>query len=129
MCFCDKTNHVQCFDFQTKSSGCSWNTCSHREKRVQTNDKCPTNFLRVCEPCTFGTMCQFTTRGYVMSLDAILGSHIRTAKPNNIFHQTRVIKISVVILSLLVIIGSILNIFAIGAFRQSSTHKVGCGLY
>ena len=30
----------------------------------------------MCPPCFYGTRCQFTTSGFGLSLDAILGYHI-----------------------------------------------------
>ncbi|CAF3576821.1 unnamed protein product [Adineta steineri] len=126
MCICDQTNHVNCFNFNFKSFGCPWNTCSNRGRCVQNHAVCPSNSVCICQPCTYGPICQFSTDGYSISLDAILGSHIRTTF--NIFQQTKIIQISLIIFCILSIIGIILNIFAIATFSQRTTRDVGCGL-
>jgi hypothetical protein len=127
MCTCEETNYANCFNFNSVSFGCPWNKCSDRGICVQNDETCPTRSVCICEPCTYGSICQHSTAGYSLSLDGILGSHIRVVK--NIFHQTIVIQISVIILSILVIIGIILDIFSIGTFSQKTTHDVGCGLF
>ncbi|CAF1117126.1 unnamed protein product [Didymodactylos carnosus] len=128
ICVCDKTNYAFCINFESASFECLWNKCSNRGKCVQNHEICPSSSLCLCEPCSYGSICQFSTAGYSLSLDAILGSHLGT-KNTNIFEQTRVIKLSMLFLSILFITGAILNVFAIGTFAQKMTHKVGCGLY
>jgi hypothetical protein len=128
ICLCDKTNHVDCFNLESIPSRCSWNKCSDRGICVQDNELCPTTSLCLCEPCSFGSICQFSTDGYVLSLDAILGSHIR---PNgtSLLHQTQVIQITVSILSILLVFGGVFNAFTVGTFSQRIAREVGCGLY
>ncbi|CAM4774091.1 unnamed protein product [Rotaria magnacalcarata] len=76
----------------------------------------------------YGSICHFTTNGYAMSLDAILGSHVR-AITKSIFHQTIIIKISVLLLELLIGIVTILNIFATYTFTQKRPRQIACGWY
>lgn len=129
MCFCDKTNYANCFNFDATSYDCSWNKCSNRGKCVQNHGKCPTNSLCLCEPCSYGSICQFTTNGYAMSLDAILGSHIVENPPTSIFRHTDVIRNSVVILAFTITIGILLNLIAIGTFIQKRTRQIASGWY
>lgn len=129
LCLCDATNYTRCFNFDTVSSDCQWNKCSSRGKCIQNHAKCPKSSSCLCEPCSYGSICQFTTNGYAMSLDAILGSHIRIKPSRNIRHQSNIIRISVVILSIFIIFGISFNVFSIGTFFQSNTRQVGCGWY
>lgn len=128
MCICEKTNYANCFNLNSRSFACTWNTCSNRGKCIQPSEKCPISSFCICEPCSYGSICQFTTSGYALSLDAILGSHIHTITAN-IHHQTTIIKTSVILISIVVIVGVLLNILAIGTFVQKKAHQVGSGLY
>jgi hypothetical protein len=128
MCLCDETNHANCFNFEPTYHGCLLNRCSDRGQCIQNNEYCPTNSTCICEQCSYGTACQFSTDGYTLSLDAILGSHIQT-NTLNIVNQPTIIKVSVVLISLLVAIGIILNSFSISTFVQQSTRTSGSSLY
>ncbi|CAF5007974.1 unnamed protein product, partial [Rotaria sp. Silwood1] len=128
LCLCDRTNYANCFTFNLETLSCLGNKCSNRGKCIQTEERCPTGSFCFCEPCNYGSICQFTTSGYAMSLDAILGSHVHRITPN-IRHQTTIIQISVAILTIVICIGILLDAFAIGTFAQKSTRQVGSGLY
>jgi hypothetical protein len=128
MCLCDETNHSNCFNFESMYQGCILNKCSGHGICIQNDEICPTNSTCVCEQCNYGSACQFSTAGYTLSLDAILGSHIQT-NTINITKQPTFIKISVSIISILVFIGIILNSFSINTFMQRSTHTSGSSLY
>ena len=128
ICLCDRTNHVKCFNLDSSRHRCPWNNCNDRGICVQNDYLCPTSSACLCEPCSYGTTCQFSTRGYILSLDAILGSHVRPIG-TPLLQQTTVVHVTLTIVTALVVIGSILNILAIGTFSQASTQEVGCGLY
>ncbi|CAF4039695.1 unnamed protein product [Adineta steineri] len=53
------------------------NTCENGAKCFQDNLKCPQASICMCPECFYGTQCQFTTKGFGLSLDAVLGYHIR----------------------------------------------------
>jgi hypothetical protein len=128
MCLCDKTNHAYCFNLNATYNGCPWNECSQRGVCIQNHNLCPTDSLCICESCSYGSICQFTSKGYILSLDGIIGSHIKpTIK--NLFNQTNVIKITFLVIILLTIIGISLNILSIGTFTVKDTQQVGCGFY
>jgi hypothetical protein len=128
MCLCDEKHHANCFNFESMYYGCVLNKCSGHGICIQNNEICPTNSTCVCEQCSYGTACQFSTAGYTLSLDAILGSHIKT-NTLNIAKQPTVIKISVITISILTFIGIILNSFAISTFVQRAIHTSGSSLY
>jgi uncharacterized membrane protein YidH (DUF202 family) len=108
--------------------GCRLNNCSGRGICIQNYEICPTNSTCICEQCSYGTACQFSSAGYTLSLDAILGSNIRL-NTLNITKQPTVIIISVITICILVLIGLVLNSFAISTFIQRATHTSGCSLY
>jgi hypothetical protein len=128
MCLCDKTNHAYCFNLNSTYNGCPWNECSQRGVCIQNHYLCPTDSFCICESCSYGSICQFTSKGYILSLDGIIGSHIKpTIK--NLFNQTNVIKITFLVIILLTITGISLNLLSIGTFTVEDTQQVGCGFY
>ncbi|CAF4076984.1 unnamed protein product, partial [Rotaria sordida] len=86
MCICDVNRFSNCFTFNhTLSYDCQGeNICENGGLCFQDNIKCPILSICVCLECYYGTKCQFSTRGFVLSLDYILGYHI---KPNVLFHR------------------------------------------
>ncbi|UJR17958.1 hypothetical protein I4U23_004857 [Adineta vaga] len=123
MCLCDQRSYSDCFNFEPTSYGCPENKCNGRGICVQNHHLCPRNSLCLCEPCTYGELCQFSRAGYSLSLDAIIGSHIRLTTSKTI------IKISVILISCFIIIGFLMNILGIGTFYQRTTQDVGSGIY
>ncbi|CAF3857072.1 unnamed protein product, partial [Rotaria sordida] len=86
MCICDINHFSNCFTFNhTLSYDCHGeNICENGGLCFQDNIKCPILSICACLECYYGTKCQFSTRGFVLSLDYILGYHI---KPNVLFHR------------------------------------------
>lgn len=74
----------------------------------------------VCDECYYGSHCQLSTIGFVLSLDAILGNHILQQIKFN--QQTLPIKISTEITIILSLLGYISRYFYI-KFRFLSYHK------
>jgi hypothetical protein len=68
-----------------------------------------------------------TTKGSSLSLDVILGYHIRQDVP--VCRQTVPVKVSVALTTLFVAIGLINGICSILTFYSKETREVGCGLY
>jgi hypothetical protein len=97
MCICDMDRFSNCFLFNhTMNNDCQgYNYC-------QNNETCPTKFSCICQNCFYGSKCQFSTKGFIFSLDSILGYHI---KPNlSINYQSLIIKISLTIITIMFII-------------------------
>ena len=81
----------------------------------------------ICPPCFYGRRCQFSTSGFGLSLDAILGYHIL---PNvSIIHQPIIVKMSLALTIIFIIVGLINGILSIITFKNKIIREVGCGLY
>ncbi|CAF1342498.1 unnamed protein product [Adineta ricciae] len=128
MCLCDRTNHVNCFHFHSTPRKCSRNKCHSHGMCVQDDEICPTSAVCVCKQCSYGSTCQFSKADYSLSLDAIIGSHIRSSA-TNIFQQSAVCRMAVLILGTLILLGLSFNTLAFGTFMRKMTHESGCGLY
>ena len=81
----------------------------------------------VCNRCYYGTQCEFSTSGFSLSIDSILGYHIETQ--TELSDQSLIVQISLALTILYLIIGSINSLFSFITFKSRITHEVGCGLY
>ncbi|CAF1285852.1 unnamed protein product, partial [Rotaria sordida] len=129
MCICDVNRFSNCFTFNhTLSYDCQGeNICENGGLCFQHNIKCPILSICACPECYYGTKCQFSTRGFVLSLGYILGYHI---KPNVLFYrQPFVIKISLIIIVFMFILGMINGTLSIAIFCKENVRQTGCSLY
>jgi len=81
----------------------------------------------MCAECFYGTKCQFTTKGFGLSLDAILGYQIRPHIA--LRHQPLITKISVGVTTVMLTLGLLNGILSIITFKGKTLRRVGCGLY
>jgi hypothetical protein len=101
--------------------------CENKAQCFQDKPTCPTASMCVCPECFYGTRCQFSTIGFTLSLDAILGYKIR---PHIAFtRQSIVVKISALLVIIMFVLGLISSIFSIFTFQTATSRKVGCGFY
>ena len=68
------------------------NECENNGTCIQNHRKCPTKSICMCQACFFGHRCQFSTNGFGLSLDAILGYHIQTNV--RVYHQSTIVQFS-----------------------------------
>jgi hypothetical protein len=129
MCLCTKDRQANCFhfDFNMTYNCRGLNDCQNGAQCFQDHPVCPTMKMCVCQECFYGTKCQFTTKQFGLSLDAILGYHIRPHVP--ITRQSTVVKISIVAATLMLIVVLITGTLSIWTFRVKSCQMTGCGLY
>ncbi|CAF4059386.1 unnamed protein product [Adineta steineri] len=120
---------ANCFEFNhTSKRDCSGKSiCENNGQCLQDSQTCPQTSMCVCPTCFYGTQCQFTTNGYSLSLDAILGYHIQTNI--DIIHQTIIIQISITLTVLMSIIGLVNGIFLLITFQNKILWKSGCAIY
>ena len=129
MCICDLDRFSNCFLFNyNKTYDChGYIKCENGGQCFQDNITCPSRSICVCSDCFYGTKCQFTTKGFVLSLDYILGYHI---KPNLSFsRQPFIIKMSIGITTIMFVFGLINGILSVLTFRIKKTRESGCGFY
>ncbi|CAF4584369.1 unnamed protein product [Rotaria sp. Silwood1] len=75
MCLCDIDRYPNCFKFDYRPAyNClGYNYCENDGQCFQDNSTCPTSSSCFCKECYHGSQCQFTTTGFGLSLDDILG--------------------------------------------------------
>ena len=128
MCVCRTDNYTDCLSMQTKLTMCDKKWCNERGICVQDDEKCLTYSRCICDECFYGRICQFSTQGYSLSLDGIIGSHI-SLSVSTFSQQSSVVHSAVVIISVFIVLGIVLNLLSIMTFIQKETHTVGSGLY
>ncbi|CAF1448019.1 unnamed protein product [Adineta ricciae] len=131
LCYQHKTNKslANCFEFQhNQTFDCSGQSaCENHGQCFQDSFRCPTRSICACRSCYYGKQCQFTTSGFGLSLDAILGYHII---PNLTFvRQSSIVKFSLILTILFFSIGLLNSIIALITFQRATIREVGCGLY
>jgi hypothetical protein len=118
---CFNFDHNMTFDCLGQSG------CENGAQCLQDTPNCPTKSICICPPCFYGMRCQFSTSGFGLSLDAILGYHI--LPEINLNHQPLIIKISLALTIIFIMTGLINGILSMLAFKNKSVREVGCGLY
>ena len=73
------------------------------------------------------TTCQFSSNGFGLSLDAMLGDHIQP--PMSIRHQPMIVQISTILTILITITGLVGGVLSLITFSNEESRKTGCGLY
>ncbi|CAF4328193.1 unnamed protein product [Rotaria sp. Silwood2] len=129
MCLCDLSRHANCFKFEHNATHDCYglNPCENEGQCFQDDPKCPSSSICVCDKCFYGTRCQFSTKGFSLSLDVILGYQIRPNVP--LSQQFTVVKVAIVFTITIYVLGTINGLMSIITFREKETRTVGCGLY
>ncbi|CAF1539313.1 unnamed protein product [Adineta ricciae] len=129
MCLCNGMEQANCFEFNhnTVYDCRGYNYCENGGHCFQDNITCPTSSVCVCEDCFYGSRCQFSTRGFDLSLDAILGYQIRPKIA--IINQSNAVKFSIAVSIGMFAIGIINGFLSLLTFRGEKPQEVGCGIY
>ncbi|CAF1397483.1 unnamed protein product, partial [Didymodactylos carnosus] len=127
ICVCNRQSNTDCLPFNhNRTFDCNErNFCLNNGECIQDDKDCPLNYMCICPMCYHGTICQFATTGYSLSLDAIIGSYIRNDGGNQPF----IINLSIVIVTVMFLIGVPTNLLSILTFCQKKPREYGCGIY
>jgi hypothetical protein len=132
LCLCqqlDQQRVANCLDFDhnTNLNCLDQGGCENGGQCLEENTTCPRVSICVCPVCFSGNRCQFSTRVFSFSLDAILSYHIQ---PNlNISRQPFIVLISLIITVIITFLGLINGILLLITFKNKSTRESGCGIY
>ncbi|CAF1056918.1 unnamed protein product [Rotaria sordida] len=129
MCLCDIDRHANCFKFDYKPvyNYLGSNFCTNDGQYYLDNNTCPTSSSCFCKDCYYGSRCQFTTKGFGLSLDDILGYSIW---PNFSFSkQPIIVKLCTIGTILMFSIAIVNSILSIVTFQTKKSLQIGCGIY
>lgn len=130
MCTCNHQRQAVCILFDHgKTSVCQEDSgsCENGGRCFQDNVNCPSMSACVCQDCFFSTKCQFSTEGFSLSLDAILGYQIR---PNsNLRSQSNAVKFCLILVPIMFTAGILGGLLSILTFFGKEPRKNACGIY
>lgn len=129
MCLCNLDHFANCFEFNhSLTYDCQGQKfCQNNAQCFQDKPSCPSKAICICLECFYGTLCQFSNKGFGLSLDAILGYQIR---PNIPFYQQFIsVKFSLCMICVICSIGLFNSLISIWIFKSKQFQEVGCGLY
>ena len=129
MCLCNADRHANCFDFNHNMTyDCSGNNyCENGAECYQDDASCPTTSMCICAECFYGTNCQFTTKGFGLSLDAILGYQIQPRR--SFVRQPVTVRVTAAVIVVILIVGVLNGSLCTVIFRSKTSLKIGCSLY
>ncbi|CAF1033075.1 unnamed protein product [Adineta steineri] len=127
-CLCTLDRHTDCFEFDHNMTyDCrEYNYCENEGHCFQDNPKCPTSLTCGCRQCYFGSRCQFSTKGSILSLDTILGYHLKSSI--HIPQQPVIVKVSIGIITLMFAFGFMNSFLSFQTFRERKARDVGCAI-
>jgi hypothetical protein len=139
-CFYDEVHLCLCYNFSQKrlanflnfdhnmTFDCKGQSeCESGAQCFQDHSDCPKRSICMCSSCYYGTRCQFSTSGFGLSLDAILGYHIL---PHiSLIHQPPIVQFSLAFTIIFMIAGLINSALCMITFKSKIIREVGCGLY
>ena len=128
-CFCTTDRRADCLEFESDTaSNCGGEKfCENDGHCFLDAPICPKKVICGCRPCSFGSRCQFSTKGMGLSLDVILGYHIQMKAP--LSRQPSIVFISLAITAFLFTMGSIDALLSMWIFRAPRIRQTACGLY
>ncbi|CAF2821896.1 unnamed protein product [Rotaria sp. Silwood2] len=132
ICLCydyEKQRLANCFDFNhnMKFDCLGQSVCENEGQCFQDTPDCPQRSMCICPKCFYGTRCQFSSSGFGLSLDAILGYHIQ---PHiSLIQQPNIVKTSLALTLIFMVVGFINGVLALITFNNKTICEVGCGLY
>ncbi|CAF4713570.1 unnamed protein product [Rotaria sp. Silwood1] len=129
MCLCDIDRNANCFkfDYRPLYKCFGYNYCENDGQCHIDNSTCPTSSSCFCKECYYGSRCQFTTTGFGLSLDDILGYNIWPNIPFS--RQPKVVKISTALTVVMFFIGIINGLLSMITFQTKRSLAIGSGLY
>jgi hypothetical protein len=129
MCLCSNERHANClkFDHNITYDCYGLDICKNGAQCLQDHPSCPSSIVCVCAECFYGSRCQFSTKGFGLSLDVLLGyqvhSHITLRQ------QPKAVQVSMAITMIILALGLANGILSIMTFRSKKSRESGCGLY
>ena len=120
---------ANCFEFNSSLEyNCfKLSNCQHGGQCLQDDVHCPQTSRCICRTCSYGSLCQFSSSLFDVSLDGIIGPHIQ---PNLSFPKQPIVIIITLVLIVIIVIGGFIDgILCFFAFQTKQTRKVGCGYY
>ena len=128
-CLCTTDRRADCFELESGiTTNCEEKAfCENGGQCFRDDPTCPKKVTCGCQQCSFGSRCQFSTKGMGLSLDVILGYHIQVKAP--LSQQPFILLISISVTALLFTTGLVDAFSSVWTFQAPRIRQTGCGLY
>jgi hypothetical protein len=126
MCLCSNERHANClkFDHNITYDCYGLDICKNGAQCFQDHPTCPSSIVCACAECFYGSRCQFSTKGFGLSLDVLLGYQVHSQI--TLRQQPKTVQVSMAITMIIFVLGLTNGILSIITFQSK---KSGCGLY
>ena len=127
MCICNhELQQANCFVFnriETDFTCKGTNLCENDGYCFYDDPHCPSAANCVCNDCSYGSRCQFSTKDFSLSLETILGYRIR---PNeSLAGQRTEIKVTIGIITFMLLFGVLTSTLSILTLQASKAQETG----
>ena len=120
-CLCNATiERAQCLRFNPHSDKCQF--CLSGGQCIRGSVHHEQDFICLCRPCIYGSVCQFSSHLFSVTLDALIIKDVEA-------RQQLAIAIYVSIISLTFLVGVFSNLCSLLTFVRKNPRKVGVGNY
>ncbi|CAF1312799.1 unnamed protein product [Rotaria sordida] len=123
-CFCDVTQHAECFLYDRSVEQCSY--CLSGGHCIQGDLKMKSDYLCLCPQCYFGSICQHNTKVLSFNLESLITADLFSS---SILIQKLSISIYLITVISLFLFGLINNYFCFITFRRPRPSLIGIGWY
>ena len=101
--------------------------CQNEGQCLQDAHRCPSMLTCVCLSCFYGSRCQFSTHGFALSIDGILGYHIQ---PHiSMLRQPIAVRVSIALSTVLILLGFVNGVLSLITYKDKTVLELGCGFY
>ncbi|CAF1364594.1 unnamed protein product [Adineta ricciae] len=101
--------------------------CENGAQCIQERSTWPKTSMCVCPSCYYGARCQFSSDGFGLTLDGILGYRIQLHV--SIYGQSLIVNVSLAFTSIITIAGMINGILMTVTFKSKKLRQNGCEMY
>ena len=125
LCMCSNDSYrAECFSYDSTLEQCSH--CLAGGRCLRTNFSQPDTFICLCPPCRLGSKCQFSSEFFSYSIDQLFTANLLS---HNASVRRSTLSLLVIGPFLMLLFGSMNNLFCFVTFRRSMCLRNGVGQY
>ena len=127
ICLCIRSHNSNCLLFNHDRGDCDY--CQNDALCLRQNsNEDQWIFTCLCQKCSYGSLCQFFSANYFITLDMLIGTEMKTE--NISFNQqSTIVYLKLIFLIILLLFSLIFNTISMIVFSSKKLRQVGCDLY
>ncbi|CAF1096664.1 unnamed protein product [Adineta steineri] len=123
-CLCDINQIAQCFLYDKTLDQCKH--CLAQGQCIKGDTDTPSDYVCRCPRCHFGSICQHNTKLFSFTMESLLSPDLLSS---SFIKKSVSLSMYIIVPALLLIFGTISNIFSFVTFRRPKTRLNGAGHY